>query len=49
VETADAIWTKWLPESGEAVTDPAVMLERYGEGFNPQTGMGDVEVWLSIK
>jgi len=25
------------------------MLERYGEGFDPQTGSGDIEIWTPIK
>lgn len=48
-ETGIAIWTEWLPSSGEAVTDPCYMLERYGEDFDPTIGKGDVQVWVSIK
>jgi predicted transcriptional regulator YdeE len=25
------------------------MLERYGEGFDPRTGSGDIEIWTPIK
>jgi AraC family transcriptional regulator len=47
--TIDAIWNQWLPGSGhEAVGSPA-FLERYGESFDPQTGTGDIEVWVPIK
>src|SRR5207253_7533104 len=48
-ETCGAIGSQWLPQSGYEAVDSPVMLERYGEGFDPRTGMGDVEVWLPIK
>lgn len=52
-ETIGAIRSKWLPGSGaEAARDPKgtpAFFERYGEGFNPQEGKGDVEVWVPIK
>lgn len=51
--TLDTIWRKWLPSSGYQVNPPANgspdFFERYGSGFNPQTGMGDIEVWLPVK
>ena len=51
-ETLDAI-DKWLPRSGLEVSrgaaDAASFFERYSEEFNPQTGMGGMEVWLPIK
>jgi AraC family transcriptional regulator len=52
-ETIGVIWNKWLPGSGvELVSDPKgtpALFERYGEGFNPQEGKGDVEVWVPVK
>ncbi len=46
--TIEAIWTKWLPNSGhQAAETPS--FERYSEEFNPQTGMGGTEIWLAIK
>ena len=42
------IWNKWLPESGHAVAD-APDFERYDERFNPQSGTGEVEIWLPLK
>jgi AraC family transcriptional regulator len=52
-ETLDVIGRKWLPESGiptprraEGAPD---FFERYSEEFNPQTGMGGMEVWLPIE
>ena len=51
-DTCDAIG-KWLPESGyqPAPTSAGApdFFERYGPGFDPQIGMGDIEVWVPIK
>jgi AraC family transcriptional regulator len=51
-ETLDAI-DKWLPGSGLEVGSGAAeapsFFERYSEEFNPQTGMGGMEVWVPIK
>jgi AraC family transcriptional regulator len=46
--TVYTIWNKYLPESGLEVAD-APDFERYGEEFNPQSGMGLVEIWIPIK
>jgi AraC family transcriptional regulator len=47
-DTIEAIWTKWLPNSGhQAAETPS--FERYGEKFDPQAGMGDVEIWVPLK
>jgi AraC family transcriptional regulator len=52
-ETIGAIWRKGLPESGrepaERSGDTPGMIERYGEGFDPETGLGDIELWVPIK
>ena len=51
-ETLDAI-DKWLPGSGLKVSrgpaEAPSFFERYSEEFNPQTGMGGMEVWLPIQ
>ena len=51
-DTIDAVH-KWFLTSGlsgaQAGQDLPVMLERYGEGFDPQTGSGDIEIWTPIK
>ena len=47
-ETLDAIWKKWLPNSGLQAAD-APCFERYTEEFNPQTGMGGTEIWVALK
>jgi len=41
------IWNKWLPESGSGFAD-APSFERYGEDFNPMTGLGPIEVWMPV-
>ena len=43
-----AIWSEWLPRSGREVAD-AASLERYGRGFDPDTGNGGYEIWLPLK
>jgi AraC family transcriptional regulator len=52
-DTVTAIWRPWLPASGYAVSRPTPnapdIIECYGEGFDPQTGIGDIEVWIPLK
>jgi AraC family transcriptional regulator len=46
--TWNTIWNRWLPASGlEAARSPD--LERYGETFDPLSGMGGVEIWIPLK
>lgn len=51
-ETCDAI-SRWLPESGQqsaaAGAETPAFFERYSEEFDPQTGMGGMEVWVPLK
>jgi AraC family transcriptional regulator len=51
--TLDNIWHEWLPASGHEFAHPAAgapgFFERYGEDFDPRTGMGGIEVWIPIK
>ena len=52
-DTARAIGEEWLPRSGRepALTSPGEpnLIERYGKDFDPNTGKGDIELWLPIK
>lgn len=42
------IWTEALPKSGyEAVSGPT--LEKYGRKFEPNTGLGGLEIWIAVK
>ena len=45
--TIEKIWNSWVPQSGLKIKD-APWFERYTEAFNPQTGMGGMEIWLPI-
>lgn len=46
--TLEAIWKKWLPNSGyEAANAPC--FERYTEDYNPQTQTGGTEIWIPLK
>jgi AraC family transcriptional regulator len=45
--TYEAIWNKWLPESGLRPANAAV-IERHMPTFNPQTGLGGVEIWIPL-
>jgi AraC family transcriptional regulator len=52
-ETCDAI-SGWLPASGyqsasAAEAETPAFFERYSEEFDPQTGMGGMEVWVPLK
>jgi len=47
-ETISDIWNHWLPVSGYTTSTTPGLLERYGEGFNPSTGLGDIEVWVPV-
>jgi AraC family transcriptional regulator len=42
------IWNKWLPDSGHEAAD-GISFEFYDKRFDPQTGMGGVEIWIPIK
>ena len=46
--TVNAIWNKWLPESGLEVAD-APNFERYTESFDPRSGNGGLEIWIPVK
>jgi AraC family transcriptional regulator len=52
-DTIDAVFNRWLPNSGFAlmhgIPDLPYMMERYGESFDPQSGFGDLELWIPIK
>ena len=51
-ETEMAIMDNWAAEHrNEVAHDPKLplMVEYYGPNFNPQTGTGDMEVWIPVK
>jgi predicted transcriptional regulator YdeE len=47
-DTIDKIWKDWVPQAGLNVAS-APCFERYDEEFNPQTGMGGMEIWIPIE
>ncbi|MBX7104004.1 MAG: GyrI-like domain-containing protein [Gemmataceae bacterium] len=47
-ETYDAIWSRWIPESGLKLAS-APMFERYTKDYNPQTGTGGIEIWIAVQ
>lgn len=47
-ETCKAIWTEWLPNSGQEPSH-SPFFERYGQHFDPESGNGGLEIWLPIK
>lgn len=48
-KTMDAIMRTWGPKSGYAPGDQVVFFERYGESFDPITGLGGFEIWAPRK
>lgn len=44
----DTIWTQWVPESG-LKTAAAPCFERYTAEFDPQTGMGGMEICIPLQ
>jgi AraC family transcriptional regulator len=46
--TWNAIWNEWLPKSGHEAAD-APIIERYDQRFDPQSGNGEVELWVPIQ
>lgn len=47
-DTLDAIWRKWLPNSGHEAAD-APSFERYDARFDPASGDGGFEIWVPLK
>jgi AraC family transcriptional regulator len=49
----DEILRGWLPASGlapqHASLGTPVFFERYGEGFDPEAGKDDVELWVPVR
>jgi AraC family transcriptional regulator len=43
-----AIMEQWLPASGHRIAE-APNFERYSEGFDPDTGLGGVEIWIPVQ
>lgn len=48
-ETVNAAFHRWLPRSGLQVAGTPDFLERYGADFDPDAGVGDLEIWVPVK
>jgi len=46
--TYSAIWNNWLPAHDSPAAD-GPSLERHLETFDPETGLGGVEIWIPVK
>ncbi|MCT7666808.1 AraC family transcriptional regulator [Shinella kummerowiae] len=46
--TIDAAFRTWLPASGRKIGAFPDVLEFYGEDFDPESGLGRVEIWLPL-
>jgi AraC family transcriptional regulator len=46
--TYSAIWNSWLPAHNRRAAD-GPSLERHLDTFDPQTGLGGVEIWIPVK
>jgi AraC family transcriptional regulator len=51
--TINDIFQKWLPQSGCQLASHSAgevaFFEHYSEEFNPQTGIGGIEIWVPIQ
>ena len=49
-DTIDAIFHRWLPESGHQFAGGAdYYFERYDDAFDPTTGDGGFEIWVPVE
>jgi AraC family transcriptional regulator len=46
--TCSAIWSEWLPASSHRMAD-GPMFELYRETFDPDAGIGGIEVWVPLE
>ncbi len=50
-QTCDVIWKEWIPKTKFEKPEESdfFFFERYGEEFDPETGTGDIEIWVPVK
>ena len=52
-DTVKAVFEQWLPDSGHEVAETSPeepdFLECYGAEFDPESGMGGIELWIPIQ
>jgi AraC family transcriptional regulator len=49
LSTLHAMWSEWLPSSGQSASGFPDLIERYDERFDARTGSGGLELWLPLK
>ena len=47
-KTIDTIWANWVPDCGLKIAS-APCYERYSVEFNPDTGLGGMEIWVPLE
>jgi AraC family transcriptional regulator len=47
--TIDTIWTKWAVDCGLKIAHDKPWFERYTSEFNPQSGLGGMEIWIPLE
>lgn len=47
-QTIDTVWSKWAPACGLKLSH-APCYERYTPEFDPQTGLGGMELWIPLE
>lgn len=48
-DTVRRIWREWRPDPGEKIAKSPHLIERYGEAFDPETGMGDIDILIPLE
>jgi len=46
--TCHSAFVQWIPDAGLDVVD-APFFEKYGEGFDPDSGTGGLEIWIPVR
>ena len=46
-ETWDSVYSIWFPNADKK-PDGNLSYERYGEIFDPATGLGEIEIWIPV-
>lgn len=47
--SCDAIWSQGLPQAGLKAVEGGAWFEKYSESFDPQTGLGVIEIWIAVQ
>lgn len=47
--SVNTVFNRWVPELGIEMAEFPSFIERYGMEFDPETGTGDVELWVPVR